>query len=104
MSDLTKEQQELLKRLTDEMMNLATEVVDDYKNNPSEVSGSIVEINENSPFLEESIKGDSWKKVIIGFVEEALNFVNGQKSSDEEKQQELPIEDQATKDRKRWAG
>jgi len=70
MSELTKEQQELLKRLTDEMMNLATEVVDDYEMNPSEMSGSITEVHMNSPILED----------------------------------EEPIEDQATKDRKRWSG
>jgi len=70
MSELTKEQQELLKRLTDEMMNLATEVVDDYEKNPSETSGSITQVHINSPVL-----------------------------NDEE-----PIEDQATKDRKRWSG
>ena len=99
MSELTKEQQELLKRLADEMMNLATEVVQDYEENPSEVSGSVVEINQNSPFLEESIKGDSWKKVIIGSVEQALDFVKSKDTpiSNDEK----PIEDQPTKDRKK---
>ena len=70
MSELTKEQQELLKRLTDEIMNLATEVVDDYEKNPSEMSGSITEVHIDSPILED----------------------------------EEPIEDQATKDRKRWSG
>ncbi len=70
MSELTKEQQELLKRLADEMMNLATSVVDDYEMNPSEMSGSITQVHINSPVL-----------------------------NDEE-----PTEDQATKDRKRWAG
>ena len=70
MSELTKEQQELLKRLADEIMNLATSVVDDYEMNPSEMSGSITEVHVDSPILED----------------------------------EEPIEDQATKDRKRWAG
>tara|TARA_R100001369_G_C3183610_1_gene142039 strand:+ start:68 stop:244 length:177 start_codon:yes stop_codon:yes gene_type:complete len=53
MSELTKEQQELLKRLTDEMMNLATEVVDDYETNPSEMSGSVTQIHIDSPILDE---------------------------------------------------
>ena len=70
MSKLTKEQQELLKRLADEMMNLATSVVDDYEMNPSEMSGSITEVHIDSPMLED----------------------------------EEPVEDQATKDRKRWSG
>jgi len=53
MSELTKEQQELLKRLTDEMMNLATEVVDDYETNPSEMSGSTTQVHIDSPILDE---------------------------------------------------
>ena len=53
MSELTKEQQELLKRLADEMMNLATSVVDDYEMNPSEMSGSTTQIHIDSPILED---------------------------------------------------
>ena len=48
-----KEQQELLQRLTDEIMNLATEVVQDYELNPSEMSGSITEVHVNSPLLKD---------------------------------------------------
>jgi hypothetical protein len=70
MKKLTKEQKEELKRLADEIMNLATSVVDDYEMNPSEMSGSITEVHIDSPILED----------------------------------EEPIEDQATKDRKRWSG
>ena len=64
MSELTKEQQELLKRLTDELMSLATEVVGDYTDTPSEISGSLIEIHEDSPFLDEWLEGDKWKRVI----------------------------------------
>ena len=70
MKELTKEQKEELKRLADEIMNLATSVVDDYEMNPSEMSGSITEVHIDSPVLKD----------------------------------EEPIEDQATKDRKRWSG
>ena len=69
---LTKKQKEELQKLTDELMNLSTEVVEDYKLNPSEISGSVVEINENSPFLDEEFKGDGWKKVIRGSVKDAI--------------------------------
>ena len=48
-----KEQQELLQRLTDEIMNLATEVVQDYELNPSEMSGSITEVHIDSPLLKD---------------------------------------------------
>ena len=53
MSELTKEQKEELKRLADEIMNLATSVVDDYEMNPSEMSGSITEVHMDSPILDE---------------------------------------------------
>ena len=59
-----KEQQELLQRLADEIMNLATEVVTDYETNPSEISGSSVEIHEDSPFLDERFEGNNWKRVL----------------------------------------
>ena len=72
---LTKKQKEELQKLTDELMNLSTEVVEDYKLNPSEISGRVVEINENSPFLDEEFKGDGWKKVIRGSVEEAISMI-----------------------------
>ena len=48
-----KEQQELLQRLADEIMNLATEVAIDYELNPSEVSGSITEVHIDSPLLKD---------------------------------------------------
>ena len=53
MKELTKEQKEELKRLTDEIMNLATSVVDDYEMNPSEMSGSVTQIHIDSPILED---------------------------------------------------
>ena len=59
-----KEQQELLQRFADEIMDLATEVVTDYETNPSEISGSSVEIHEDSPFLDERFEGNKWKRVL----------------------------------------
>ena len=53
MKELTKEQKEELKRLADEIMNLATEVVDDYETNPSEMSGSTTQVHIDSPILDE---------------------------------------------------
>jgi len=53
MKELTKEQKEELKRLADEIMNLATSVVDDYEMNPSEMSGSVTQIHIDSPILDE---------------------------------------------------
>tara|TARA_Y100000034_G_C6521625_1_gene224508 strand:- start:52 stop:303 length:252 start_codon:yes stop_codon:yes gene_type:complete len=62
--ELTKKQKEELQRLVDELMDLSTDVVDDYEETPSELSGSVTQINENSPFLDTVFEGDKWKRVI----------------------------------------
>ena len=80
---LTKKQKEELKKLVDEIINLSTEVVEDYELNPSDISGSLVEINENSPFLDEEFKGDGWKKVIRGSVEEAISMIKNKNPGDD---------------------
>ena len=53
-----------LERLAKEMSEEAKKVREDYKKNPSEMSGSVVQIHEDSPFLDELLKGDSWKTII----------------------------------------
>ena len=79
---LTKKQKEELQRLADEIMNLSTEVVKDYELVPSEISGSTVQINEKSPFLDGEFKGDGWKKVIRGSVEEAISMIKNKDNDD----------------------
>ena len=65
---MTKEQEKLLQDMVNNMLEIASNVVEEYKNldlsELSELSGSITQINENSPFLDEIFEGDSWKKVI----------------------------------------
>ena len=58
-NNLTKEQQELLQRLTDELMGLATEVVEDYNTNPTDLSGSTTQVHVNSPTLLDDDLNDS---------------------------------------------
>tara|TARA_R100000084_G_C4572820_1_gene110068 strand:+ start:357 stop:605 length:249 start_codon:yes stop_codon:yes gene_type:complete len=59
-----------LEELKKEIMEEAKKVVDNYIDNPSEISGSVVNIHENSPFLDEDDKGEPafsgsrWKKII----------------------------------------
>ena len=85
MSDkLTKKQKEELQKLADEIMNLSAEVVEDYELNPSQISGSTVQINENSPFLDGEFKGEGWKKVIRGSVEEAISMIKNKDEDDPE--------------------
>ena len=68
--ELTKEQQEELEKLQKEILDEAKKVVDDYVDNPSDISGSTINIHQNSPFLDEDDKGEPvfsgsrWKHVI----------------------------------------
>ena len=43
----------MLQKLAEEMINEAKKIREDYKNNPSEMSGSYIHIHENSPYLKE---------------------------------------------------
>lgn len=89
---LTETQKKELQKLTDDMMDDAKDMVNEYEKKPSEISGSVVEINENSPFLEENFKGDSWKNIVQGSVEEAIEFIKTKKGTEtqEEIQEEQP--------------
>ena len=74
MSDeLTKEQEEELQEMVSELSDFASDVVGDYKENPSEISGSTIEINENSPYLYDWLEGDKWKRVLSHIPEELFN-------------------------------
>ena len=71
MSDkLTKEQREELEKLQKEIVDEAKKVVDNYVENPSDISGSTINIHQNSPFLdtdndgEPLFSGSRWTKVI----------------------------------------
>ena len=71
MSDeLTKEEREELEKLQNEIIEEAKKVVEDYVDNPSDISGSVVNIHQNSPFLDENedgepaFSGSRWKHVI----------------------------------------
>jgi|TARA_Y100000034_G_scaffold27353_1_gene32653 hypothetical protein len=65
---MTKEQEKVLQDMVNNMLDIASNVVEEYENldlsELSELSGSITQINESSPFLDEVFKGDTWKKVI----------------------------------------
>ena len=67
---LTKKQQKELEQLKEEIIEEAKKVVDNYVSNPSDISGSVVNIHQNSPFLDEDEKGEPqfsgsrWTKII----------------------------------------
>ena len=59
-----------LEKLKKEILDEAKKVVEDYVDNPSEISGSVVNIHQNSPFLDEdeegepAFSGSRWRHVI----------------------------------------
>ena len=59
-----------LERLKKEILEEAKKVVKDYVDNPSDISGSVVNIHQNSPFLDEdengepAFSGSRWTKII----------------------------------------
>ena len=74
-----KEQQKKLQELAKEMITIASNVVDDYDDLDFSalggLSGSldlITQIHEDSPFLNELFKGESWKKVISNIPNEPI--------------------------------
>tara|TARA_R100000008_G_C3554323_1_gene152319 strand:- start:263 stop:538 length:276 start_codon:yes stop_codon:yes gene_type:complete len=75
MSDyLSKEQKDQLQKMVNDMLDVASNVIEEYKSIEGStdldldelisLSGSITQIHEDSPFLDEMLKGDSWKRVI----------------------------------------
>ena len=76
MKKLSKREKEELQKLTDEITEEAKNVVEDYVKNPSEISGSVVSIHEDSPFIDERIPdGRGWKKVLKGLSEEDIEKI-----------------------------
>ena len=69
---LTKEQENQLQKMVNDMLDLASNVIEEYDGDAddldldelSALSGSLTQIHEDSPFLDELLKGDSWKRVI----------------------------------------
>jgi hypothetical protein len=68
---LTDEQEKELQDMVNGMLDIAANVVEEYKEYDDldlgdlySLSGSITQINQNSPFLDEIFKGDQWKRVI----------------------------------------
>ena len=51
-----------LKNLISDITELTTEVVNDYKSNPSDTSGSMIMLHENSPYLNEGVVSGSKNK------------------------------------------
>jgi len=63
-------QKKELEKLKKEILDEAKKVVEDYVDNPSEISGSTIGIHQNSPYLDSDkdgeplFSGSRWTKVI----------------------------------------
>ena len=80
MDKLSKKEKEELQKITNEITEEAKNVVEDYAKNPSQISGSVVEINENSPFLDERVpEGKGWKKVLKGLTSADIKRIQKKK-------------------------
>jgi hypothetical protein len=91
---LTKEQQAQLQNMVNDMLDIASNVIEEYKDAAdddniveidfsdfSSLSGSLTQIHEDSPFLDELLKGDSWKRVIKNIPTTPTNNEDGKDAS-----------------------
>ncbi len=68
---LSKEQELQLQKMVNDMLGIAANVIEEYDGDEdldfdelSSLSGSLTQIHQDSPFLDELLEGDSWKRVI----------------------------------------
>ena len=74
---MNKEQETKLKKMVTDMLEIAGNVIDEYKNiegaeeleldeikDLANLSGSLTQIHEDSPYLDEIFKGESWRRVM----------------------------------------
>jgi len=83
-SGLSKQEREELQKVLEEITKEAKRVVEDYTINPSEMSGSVIQVHEDSPFLDEKIKGDTWKK-IGDVIEDVMKDLKDKQGEDDDK-------------------
>jgi hypothetical protein len=69
--ELTKKQLKELTKLAEDITEEAKVLVGDYTENPSDISGSVFHIHENSPYLATELESDEplysgsrWTKVL----------------------------------------
>ena len=73
---LNKEQRAELEKLQKEIVDEAKSVIEDYAKETNELTGSVIHIHEDSPYLDEKFTGKSWKKVIkVNDSKEVFDFM-----------------------------
>ena len=61
---LTPEQLKELQDLCGDLIGDAEKVREDYELNPSDMSGSVISIHQDSPYLDEEFSDTGWKYVL----------------------------------------
>ena len=74
--EISVEEQKELDKLLEETIEEAKNVKSDYKENPSELSGSYIQVNEDSPYLDSQYEGEHWKRVLKGDPKKIMEFMN----------------------------
>ena len=74
---LTKKEEKALQDMVSGMLDIAADVVKEYDDldlsDLEAISGSVTQINANSPYLDEVFKGESWKRVIKNMNDRHMN-------------------------------
>ena len=47
-----------------EITELAKSITEDFKENPTDISGSIIQVHEDSPYVDERYPDKGWNRVI----------------------------------------
>ena len=47
-----------------ELAELAKSVVEDFKENPTDISGSTIQVHEDSPYMNENLPDKGWNRVL----------------------------------------
>ena len=59
-----KDAKKVLDPIIAEITELAKSIAEDFKKNPTNISGSTIQIHEDSPYLNENIPDKGWKRVL----------------------------------------
>ena len=62
--NMSSQEKEELEKLMKEITEAAKKVVEDYAENPSDENETDINIDFDSPYLDEIFEGESWKKVV----------------------------------------
>ena len=64
MKNKTEEVKKELDPIMAELIDLAKTVVKDFKEIPTDISGSTIQIHEDSPYLDENLPDKGWDRVL----------------------------------------